>query len=278
MEVKVYPANDAVYVIRLLTINHQLMIILLSPSKSLKKSKCPVGVDSTMPVFIDKSAALVKVLQKYSPVDLMDLMGVSRAIASLNVDRFALWSKLFSVENSHPAILFFSGDVYAGLNAADFTASELGYAQQHIRVLSGLYGMLRPLDLMQPYRLEMGTAIGVGKAKNLYQYWKIPVADELNSLLSQSADRVIVNLASQEYFKAVDTDTLNGRIVNIEFREMRPDGLKIIAIYAKKARGLMARFAVKNGIADVEQLKLFDLEGYAYSDNNSTPNKWVFVR
>ncbi len=254
------------------------MIILLSPSKSLKKSKSPAGVNPTLPAFIDKSAALVKVLQKYSPENLMELMGVSRSIATLNVERFAVWSKQFTEENSHPAILFFSGDVYSGLKASDFTASELGYAQEHIRVLSGLYGLLRPLDLMQPYRLEMGTDIGLGKSKNLYQYWDESVVTELNSTLDKTADRVVVNLASQEYFKAVNTAKLNGRVVNIEFREMRPDGLKIIAIYAKKARGLMSRFAVKNGVKDVEQLKHFDLEGYAYSENNSTPDKWVFVR
>lgn len=233
------------------------------------------GNNYTIPVFIERAQALVNQLKTYSPAELKDILGVSQKIADLNFTRYASWHLPFTTENSTPAILTFAGDVYEGLLADDFTDDELEFSNRIIFMLSGLYGVLRALDLMQPYRLEMGSNIQVEQHKSLYDFW----GDSITRFLDQNVkDGYLVNLASKEYSRVINEKFFGNRFITIEFKENRPEGLKVIPILSKRARGLMARFAVKNKIVNVEDLKLFDYEGYSYSDPLSTVTKWVFVR
>lgn len=249
--------------------------IVLSPAKTLRSKLKTVGKNYSMPVFIERAQELVKQLKTYSPVDLKDILGVSQAIADLNFTRYANWHLPFTPENSTPAMLTFVGDVYKGLLATDFTDDEIAFSNRIIFILSGLYGVLRALDLMQPYRLEMGSKIQVGQYKSLYDFW----GDSITRFLDQNlGDGYLVNLASKEYSRAINEKHFGDRFITIEFKENRPEGLKVIPILSKRARGLMARFAVKNKIVNAEDLKLFDYEGYSYSDPLSTTTKWVFVR
>ncbi|HHM21183.1 MAG TPA: peroxide stress protein YaaA, partial [Bacteroidetes bacterium] len=214
------------------------MIVLLSPAKSLDVS--PVDYDHySTPRLLDKSGELVGVLQKKSSKKLQELMGVSQKIADLNVERFHSFTTPFTPQNAKPALYTFNGDVYTGLQAQEFVGDEVDFAQKHIRILSGLYGVLRPLDLMQPYRLEMGTPLKFKKNKNLYEYWDASITEILNEDLAASGSDTVVNLASKEYFKAIKPDLLKGRILNIDFKENRNGVLKIISFNAKKARGKM---------------------------------------
>lgn len=233
------------------------------------------GKNYPEPVFLDRAQELVKQLKTYSPVELKDVLDVSQDIADLNFTRFANWHLPFTPENSTPAILTFAGDVYEGLQATDFTDDELAFSNRIIFMLSGLYGVLRAFDLMQPYRLEMGSKIQVGQHKSLYDFW----GDSITGLLDQNvSDGYLVNLASKEYSRAINDKHFGDRFITIEFKENRPEGLKVIPILSKRARGLMARFAVKNKIVNAEDLKLFDYEGYSFSDPLSNATKWVFVR
>lgn len=233
------------------------------------------GKNYSEPVFLDRAQELVKQLKTYSPVELKDVLDVSQDIADLNFTRFANWHLPFTPENSTPAILTFAGDVYEGLQATDFTDDELAFSNRIIFMLSGLYGVLRAFDLMQPYRLEMGSKIQVGQHKSLYDFW----GDSITGLLDQNvSDGYLVNLASKEYSRAINDKHFGDRFITIEFKENRPEGLKVIPILSKRARGLMARFAVKNKIVNAEDLKLFDYEGYSFSDPLSNATKWVFVR
>ena len=206
------------------------------------------------------------------------LMAVSPQLARLNIERFLQWQLPFNSGNSYPSLLSFRGIVFDALNPKDFNTEDFAFAQQHLRILSGLYGALRPLDLMQPYRLEMGTKFGIGRSKNLYQYWRPLLTDYLNGEVNSEGGEVLVNLASVEYSNAVDFDAINGEVITPVFKEWKGNALKIITVHAKRARGLMTRFIIKNRLSDVEHIKLFDYEGYYYSPDESLRNQWVFVR
>ena len=254
------------------------MLFLLSPAKSLDY-ETPVGdVPHTLPQFLPQSAELIEVLRPKSPQQIAELMDLSDALAALNVARYAAWTPKFTAKNAKQAILAFNGDVYDGLDAKSLSAEALSWAQQHVCILSGLYGVLRPLDRMQPYRLEMGTALANPKGKNLYQFWDSSIANYLNERLSKDKTPVVINLASQEYFKAVDTKVLKARIIECVFEDYKGGKYKVISFFAKRARGLLARYAIQKQIKNPEKLKDFDVDGYAYVVSASTENRWVFRR
>ncbi|HCY00533.1 MAG TPA: peroxide stress protein YaaA [Bacteroidales bacterium] len=254
------------------------MIIILSPSKTLGNIAANFRVNSSQPEFIDQSEVIVKRMRDLSTTDLKGLMKISQSLASLNHERFIKWHKPFNQSNSHPALLTFKGDVYEGLSVTDFTKKDFEFAQNHLRILSGLYGVLRPLDLMQPYRLEMGTKIDIGDYENLYKLWQNRLTEYFNNELLKSKEKVLVNLASIEYSKAINLKKLNGKVVIPIFKEQKGEEFKTIAIYAKRARGLMSRFAIKQAITNVEQLKSFGEEGYIFSSDLSEGNRMVFIR
>ena len=254
------------------------MLIVLSPAKTLDYSSPVPELPVTLPRFIPQSAALIKLLRQQSPIELAELMHLSAKLATLNAERYAAWSKRFTADNSRPAILAFNGDVYEGLAAAHLKPRDLQWAQDHVALLSGLYGVLRPLDLMQPYRLEMGTRLPNPKGANLYAYWGSRIAKTLREQLQGHSHPVLVNLASDEYFGAVDTKALGLSVIQPVFQESEASGHKVISFYAKRARGLMARYAITHRIADPERLKAFDAEGYAYDPEASTATRWLFRR
>ena len=254
------------------------MLFLLSPAKSLDyKSPLP-SVTASQPQFVAQSAELIATLKKKTPKQIAELMDLSEALAKLNTDRYKAWTPEFTHENARPAVLAFNGDVYEGLNAQSLKPKDLQWAQDHVAILSGLYGVLRPLDLMQPYRLEMGTSLKHGKNNNLYQFWGSQIADYLNQQLAPHKDPVIVNLASQEYFKSVDRKVLQARVVECVFQDFKNGQYKIISFFAKRARGLMARFAIEHKVKTTEQLKAFNSEAYAFAADISQPDTLVFRR
>ena len=254
------------------------MLYLLSPAKSLDYES-PVGaLPHTIPRFVDASARLIEVLRGKSPQDIASLMDLSDKLAALNVARYEAWSPKFTAANSRQALLAFDGDVYDGLSARTLKPADLEWAQSHVAILSGLYGVLRPLDRMQPYRLEMGTALKVGQATSLYQYWGAQIAQCLNEQLAADKTPVVVNLASQEYFKAVDPKTLQARVIECVFEDWKDGRYKIISFFAKKARGLMARYAITHRVATPKKLEGFNLEGYALDAGVSEPDRLVFRR
>ena len=254
------------------------MLFLLSPAKSLDYSAPPPQAAHSQPLFKPQAAELIAQLKAKSPQEVATLMSLSDALAGLNVARYQAWSPRFTATNSRQAALAFNGDVYGGLNAKTLSEADLGWAQDHLCILSGLYGVLRPLDWMQPYRLEMGTALATARGKNLYQFWGAQIADYLNGRAAVQPVPVIVNLASGEYFKAVDRKALKAPVVTCAFEEFRGDGYKVISFMAKRARGLMARHAVQNRLATVDGLKGFDAEGYAFDAAASSPERLVFRR
>ena len=254
------------------------MLYLLSPAKSLDYETPAGDVPHTLPQFLSQSAQLIEVLRPKSPKQIAELMDLSDALSALNVARYEVWSPKFTAKNSKQAVLAFNGDVYDGLDAKSLSPAALGWAQQHVCILSGLYGVLRPLDLMQPYRLEMGTALVTERGKNLYQFWGAQIADYLNERATADLSPVIVNLASEEYFKSVDRKVLKARVVTCVFEELRGDRYKIISFMAKRARGLMARYAVEHRLTAVEQLKGFEAEGYGFNVGASAPERLVFRR
>lgn len=254
------------------------MLIVLSPAKSLDYDT-PAATDlHTLPDFIEYAAELIETLKQLSPAQVASLMSISDPLAALNVARFASWSREFTTGNAKQAILAFNGDVYEGLDAATLNPEQLDYAQAHIRILSGLYGVLRPLDLMQPYRLEMGTRLANQRGKDLYAFWGERVTGALNQVLSNMKSNMLVNLASEEYFKSVKPKLLDAEIITPIFEDWKGGRYKIISFYAKRARGLMARYAALNGIVRPEQLKEFDAEGYAFDAQASKSHEWVFRR
>lgn len=254
------------------------MLYLLSPAKSLDYDT-PVGaVPHTTPRFTDASAELIAALRRQSSQDIATLMDLSDKLAALNVARYEAWSPKFTARNSRQALLAFDGDVYDGLSARTLKAADLEWAQSHVAILSGLYGVLRPLDRMQPYRLEMGTALKVGRADNLYQFWGKRIAQCLNEQLAADKTPVVVNLASQEYFKAVDLQALKARVIECVFEDWKDGRYKIISFFAKKARGLMARYAITHRVATPGKLEGFNLEGYAFEAAASGPDRLVFRR
>lgn len=255
------------------------MLFLLSPAKTLDyDTPVPATLPHTQPDFVPQATRLVEVLRRKSARQVAGLMDLSDALAALNVARYKAWSPQATPANARQAVLAFDGDVYDGLQARSLGEDDLAWAQRHLRILSGLYGVLRPLDLLQPYRLEMGTALKVGKAANLYQFWGGTVADRLNSDLAADTTPVVVNLASQEYFRVVDRSRLKARVVECVFEEGRDGGFKVVSFFAKKARGLMARWAIGRRAATPRQLEQFDLEGYAFEPAVSSPERMVFRR
>ena len=254
------------------------MLLLLSPAKSLNFAIDVGAAKSTLPSFLDDSQKLISVLKKFSVVDLMQLMGISDKLARLNYQRFQDFSVPFTNKNSKPAIFVFDGDVYDGIDVVNYSQKDLDFAQQHLRILSGLYGVLRPLDLMQAYRLEMGTVLKNQKGKNLYQFWQEKITNYLNEELAKSKEKTLLNLASEEYFGVVDTKKIKGRIINIVFKEKKDSNYKIVGIFAKKARGLMTDFIIKNKIKKAEDIKKFTLNGYKFYAEFSNENNWHFYR
>jgi hypothetical protein len=254
------------------------MLLVLSPAKSLDYETAPTIKEHTLPEFITEASQLIGVLKKYSLSEIAELMGLSDKLAALNVARYEQWSKKFTEENSKQAILAFNGDVYEGFDASSLPKKSLKFAQDHVRVLSGLYGVLRPLDLMQAYRLEMGTSLANSKGKDLYAFWGDKVTNKLNEELSTHKIKILLNLASDEYFKVVKPAKVSGEVISPVFQDEKAGQYKIISFYAKRARGLMARFIVENQIDRAEDLKNFDLEGYRYATKESTPLKPVFRR
>lgn len=255
------------------------MLFLLSPAKSLDyDTPLPDGVGHTLPQFVSQSTALIEVLRQKSPQEIAALMGISDSLAALNVARYATWRPKFTAANARQAVLAFNGDVYEGLQARSLTPAELDWAQSHVAILSGLYGVLRPLDRMQPYRLEMGTRLATGAGANLYQFWGATIAESLNRQLAADATPVVVNLASQEYFKSVDRKVLKARVIECVFEDWKGGVYKIISFHAKRARGLMARYAIQHKVVTPRRLEGFDLEGYAFAPAASTPERLVFRR
>ena len=254
------------------------MLLLLSPAKSLDYDSPAEGVPHTLPQFVSQSAELIEVLKHKTPTQISELMDLSDNLAALNVARYEAWRPKFTAKNSKQAVLAFNGDVYDGLEAKSLKPKDLEWAQDHVCILSGLYGVLRPLDWMQPYRLEMGTALTNLRGKNLYQFWGASIAQHLNAQLAKDKTPVVVNLASQEYFKAVDQKVLKARVIECVFEEYKGGKYKVISFFAKRARGLLARYAIQKHIQNPEKLKAFNLEGYAYEDSESDVNRWVFRR
>ncbi len=254
------------------------MLFLLSPAKSLDYESALPAVTATQPQFVAQSSELIATLKKKTPKQIAELMDLSETLSKLNVDRYKAWTPLFTSNNARPAVLAFNGDVYEGLDAKTLKPKDLQWAQDHVAILSGLYGVLRPLDLMQPYRLEMGTSLKHGKKNNLYHFWGTQIADYLNEQLVGQTDPVIVNLASQEYFKSVDRKTLQARVIECVFQDHKNGQYKIISFFAKRARGLMARFAVQHQIKTPAALQAFNLEGYAFAPDVSKPDALVFRR
>lgn len=253
------------------------MKIVISPAKSLDyESDLPTKKYSE-PSFSKEAERLHKILKKKSPKQLSELMSISDKLAELNWKRNQEWSLPFTPDNARPAVFAFNGDVYEGLDAYTIPEDKLDGLQDKLRILSGLYGLLKPLDLMQPYRLEMGTSLKVGTKENLYAYWRSTITRALNNELEK--DELFINLASNEYFKAVDTKALKVPVVTPQFKDWKNDQLKIISFYAKKARGLMVRYIIDTGAKTMEDLKGFDYEGYSYSEEHSAKkNELVFIR
>lgn len=253
------------------------MLMVISPAKTLDYESPPATQISSQPDFLDDACELVDQLKTLEPHDISNLMGVSDKLGQLNAERFRNWQTPFTQNNARQAVLAFKGDVYTGLDAESFSDKEFEIAQKRLRILSGLYGVLKPLDLMQPYRLEMGTKFENNRGKDLYAFWGNKITDELNRLL-KADDRVLVNLASNEYFRSVRKKELDARLVTPQFKDWKNGQYKMISFYAKKARGLMCRYAIQNNITQAEDLKGFDLEGYRFSDEHSDTDNWVFLR
>jgi len=254
------------------------MLTLVSPAKTLDYESPLATRVYTQPRFIDHSQELIDTLSQLSVQDIADLMKLSDKLASLNVARYESWQAQHTLDNARQAILAFKGDVYTGLDAETLSADDFDFAQQHLRILSGLYGVLRPLDLLEPYRLEMGTKLGNPRGDNLYQFWGDLITEALNTELAEQGSDVVVNLASNEYFKAVKPKALKARLITPVFKDFKNGQYKIISFYAKKARGLMSRYLIQNRIDTPEPLQQFDLEGYYFSAEQSKGDTWVFLR
>jgi cytoplasmic iron level regulating protein YaaA (DUF328/UPF0246 family) len=253
------------------------MLILLSPAKDLAK-EAPRVPGATQPILLEHSLPLVKKLKTLSAKKLSSLMDLSPALGQLNQVRYQRWATPFTPDNARPAVFTFNGEVYRGLDARTLDADDLLFAQHHVRILSGLYGVLRPLDLIQDYRLMMGTPFSVGRAKNLYAYWGDRIAEVLAGDLDKSGSKVIVDLASSEYSKAAKANTLGARIITPIFKDRGPSGYKMVMVFAKHQRGAMARHIIKHRLLDPERLKQYDGDGYRFEPSESTEDQWVFLR
>ena len=254
------------------------MLAVVSPAKKLDFETDAPEMAVSQPVFLDDTEELIEVARKKSRRDLMKLMGISENLADLNYQRFAHFSRPFDRTNAKPAVFAFRGDTYIGLDADTMKAKDIDWAEDHFRMLSGLYGLLKPRDLMQPYRLEMGTKLANARGKDLYAFWGDKIAHEINSLTDGHKDRSLINLASNEYFKSVKTKTLEGPVITPVFKEVKAGVAKVIGFSAKRARGMMARFMIDNRLETPEGLKKFAVDGYGYQDDLSTETEWVFTR
>ena len=254
------------------------MIIILSPAKSLYDHS-PVQFEKfTEPEFMAEAEKVVSMMKKQKPAQLATLMDISPKLATLNFHRYQDWTSTYTPEKSWQAILMFNGTMYQGMKAETFSPAEFEIAQQKLRILSAVYGLLKPLDLIQPYRLEMGTNISVSRKKNLYEFWKVKITAKLNQQLAQTDQNILINLASNEYFSTVDTKKLKARIITPSFKEQKDSKYQMVSFYAKRARGLMSRFIIQNNITNTEEIKAFDLEGYYFNNQLSKENNWVFTR
>ena len=254
------------------------MLMVISPAKTLDYETPPPTRRFTQPEYLDHSQLLIDQLREMSPQQISELMHLSDKLAALNVARYGSWNPAFNPDNAKQALLAFKGDVYTGLDASDFSEDDFEFAQRHLRMLSGLYGVLRPLDLMQPYRLEMGTKLANPRGKDLYAFWGERISDWLNAALFAQGDDILLNLASNEYFGAVKRQALKARVIEVDFKDMKNGQYKIISFYAKKARGLMSRYVIKERITDPKKLKDFDYDGYRFSPDDSSADHLVFLR
>ncbi len=253
------------------------MLMIISPAKTLDYESPLATETHTQPDFLDDACELIDQLKELEPHQVSNLMSISDKLGQLNAERFQSWHTPFTPDNARQAVLAFKGDVYTGLDAESFSEEDFSFAQKHLRILSGLYGLLKPLDLIQPYRLEMGTRFENTRGKDLYAFWGSKITDALNQLLA-SDDKVLVNLASNEYFKSVQKKHLDARLVTPQFKDWKNGQYKMISFYAKKARGLMCRYAIQNRITQADDLKGFNLDGYYFSEDQSDNNNWVFLR
>ena len=254
------------------------MLIVISPSKTIDFDKPIRDLLYSQPGFVKEASELIKPLRKLSVDQLIDLMDISHKLAQLNQERFYLWRPEFSLENSRQAMFAFRGDVYTGLDADTLLSNEIEIAQNRLRILSGLYGVLRPLDLIRPYRLEMGIALTDRKYRNLYEFWQKKITAKIKEGLEASGSNMLINLASVEYFKAIDTKKLKAEIVTPEFREEKNGSYIMVSFFAKKARGMMTRFIIQNDIHYEEQLQAFDSDGYCFNNRLSQQGRPVFTR
>lgn len=254
------------------------MLMVISPAKTLDYDTPTNTERFTQPEHLDEAQQLIDQLRGFSPQQISELMHLSDKLAALNVARYGSWTATFTPQNAKQALLAFKGDVYTGLNASDFSEQDFAFAQKHLRLLSGLYGLLRPLDLMQPYRLEMGTKLANAHGKDLYAFWGDRISGWLNDALKAQGDDILLNLASNEYFGAVKRKALNARVIDVDFKDLKNGQYKIISFYAKKARGLMSRYVIKERIERPEKLKDFSYGGYRYSPSDSSADHLVFLR
>ncbi|MGB1311236.1 MAG: peroxide stress protein YaaA [Leucothrix sp.] len=254
------------------------MLVTLSPSKGQDFDIPMPSADYSVPAQLDQSQLLINELLDYDPEKIGALMSISENLSNLNYQRVHDFHTPFNADNARPALFAFKGDVYSGIDSSTFNEADLAYAQNHLRILSGLYGALRPMDLIQPYRLEMKTKLPNPRGADLYQFWGEKITDSLNAVLAEQKEAVLVNLASNEYYKSVKPKQINGRILNIDFKETKAGKTRIIAFYAKKARGMMADFILRNRIETPEELQAFDTAGYRYDAALSTPDRWTFER
>ncbi len=254
------------------------MLAILSPAKTLDYQTPLTTNKSTQPDFNTESKELIATLRKFVPAEIGSLMKISDNLAELNHRRYAEWQNQASEDNARPALFAFKGDVYLGLDAQTLGARDINFAQKHLRVLSGLHGLLRPLDLIQPYRLEMGTRLATRRGSNLYQFWGNKVTDNINKALAQQTSKVLLNLASNEYYQVIQAERIEGRILNINFKELRDGKYRFVSFAAKRARGLMARYMIDNRITRPAQLRQFDVDRYAFNDALSSEDEWIFTR
>ena len=254
------------------------MITIISPAKTLDFKSDVQTKEFSQPDFLNDSKVLIKELQKFNPNNIVSLMKVNNKIANLNFERNLSWRTPFTPDNAKQSLLAFKGQVYVGLDAKTLSEDDLLFAQNHLRILSGLYGILRPLDLMQAYRLEMGISLKNPKGKNLYEFWGIKIADTINNELSNHKHKVLINLASNEYYKAVKSELIKGEVIKPVFKEAKGNDFKVVTVYAKTARGLMSRFIIQNKIENPEEIKAFDTNSYIYNHDLSIDKEWVFTR
>jgi cytoplasmic iron level regulating protein YaaA (DUF328/UPF0246 family) len=254
------------------------MLLLISPAKTLDFETPPVTRVATQPDFLAHSQILIDELRQLSPPQIAGLMGVSEKLGELNFGRFLNWQTPFTPANAKQAVLAFKGDVYTGMQAETFNKADFTFAQKHLRILSGLYGLLRPLDLIQPYRLEMGTSFANSRGKNLYEFWGDRITDQINHELAATKSKVLVNLASNEYYQVVNSKRLAADVITPVFKDWKNGQYKIISFFAKKARGMMSAYIIQERLKKPEAIKGFSTAGYVYNEAMSSPREWVFTR